>query len=878
MVKPPDDRQLRLSIDAALSRHAAGRKERERYDTEVSALQDRNDLLEAVIDNMADAVMVTDRDGRFVLSNRAVAAVFGSGPGQLRDLAQAFREYEIFEADERTPIPWERSPLPLAIRGGSSDEVHVFARHPDHGGRHISASGRPLRDSRGGVQGGVVTLRDITAQTMAERELAHTLELLREQADLMERVLDSMSDGVVVLDQEGHHRLVNPRARRLASIGLRDRHFDQFAKTAGIRHADDSPYRPADHPSARVLRGETFDRMEVGVAVEGQQGRVYVEVTGRPLANPDGTGRGGVIVFREVTEDKQREKRLKELAESMLEQKQAMETVLSSISDGVVAADEHGKLTVFNPSAERLVGIGPTTASPSEWSATYGLFRSDRTTPFAPKDLPLVRALRGESSDNVEMFVRNAKNSDGVYVSVDGRPLQDTAGKNKGGVVVFRDVTQLRETQERLQQTAIELGQRNRFMETVFTSISDGVVTAAANGRLTWANAAARRIVGMGRTDAGPSQWSETYGTFFPDEKTLFPADRLPLARAIRGESSDEIELFIRNPHVPDGVYISVSGRPMRDAAGNLTGGVIVFRDVTQRVRSRDALKEAFAQGRLEIIDTVLHNIGNAINSVATGVDTLHRHARADDLLHRFTALADAVSAHGDDWIDWLRDDPQGRKVRPFLLALVEDFRRRNESLRRTAARVSSRVGHIVEIIRTQESFATAAGTREAVNLRLAINDAVRVLEDSLAKRGISVAVECALAPVEVVVLESKFHQLLVNLLKNAMEAIDALTDADGGRAIEPSIRVVARKRAQCLVVDVIDNGIGIDADDLSRIFTAGYTTKERGSGLGLHSAANYAIGTGGSIEPLSEGFGRGTTIRVTLRLPDPRASAGSQA
>ena len=65
----------------------------------------------------------------------------------------------------------------------------------------------------------------------------------------------------------------------------------------------------------------------------------------------------------------------------------------------------------------------------------------------------------------------------------------------------------------------------------------------------------------------------------------------------------------------------------------------------------------------------------------------------------------------------------------------------------------------------------------------------------------------------------------------------------------------------------MIDNGIGLQPESLRTIFHPGYTTKPGGSGLGLHSAANYVIGTGGSIEARSEGIGRGTTMRVKLRF-----------
>ena len=87
-----------------------------------------------------------------------------------------------------------------------------------------------------------------------------------------------------------------------------------------------------------------------------------------------------------------------------------------------------------------------------------------------------------------------------------------------------------------------------------------------------------------------------------------------------------------------------------------------------------------------------------------------------------------------------------------------------------------------------------------------------------------------------------------------------------------PAVRLLAHRaeREGFLVVDIIDNGIGIDPSRLRSVFNAGYTTKKNGSGLGLHSAANFVIGSGGSIQPLSAGIGHGTTMRVTLRIAAP--------
>ncbi|MXZ35256.1 MAG: HAMP domain-containing histidine kinase [Acidobacteria bacterium] len=155
---------------------------------------------------------------------------------------------------------------------------------------------------------------------------------------------------------------------------------------------------------------------------------------------------------------------------------------------------------------------------------------------------------------------------------------------------------------------------------------------------------------------------------------------------------------------------------------------------------------------------------------------------------------------------------------------------------------------------------------RKDIGLKKTITDAVKLLQDSIAKRGIEIEIDCENAPREIRIQESKFHQMMVNLVKNAVEAIDEREKSDG-HEVKPSIRIRAYVQEDFLVVDVVDSGIGIEEKNSRIIFAAGYTTKEKGSGLGLHSIANFIIGSGGQVHALSPGTGKGTTMRVKLRL-----------
>ena len=243
-------------------------------------------------------------------------------------------------------------------------------------------------------------------------------------------------------------------------------------------------------------------------------------------------------------------------------------------------------------------------------------------------------------------------------IDYNAAPLRDDQNNIVGVVVVFRDITKRKRAEDKLKQTANTLRNQTQIMQSIFDSIGDGVVVADESGEFMLFNPNAERIIGMSETDTSPDQWSEKYGIFSPDRVTPFAREELPLVRAIRGEASDEVEMFVCNPKVPDGVYVSASGRPLHEESGVPKGGVVVFRDITERKRAEEALAQAYSRGRLEVVDTILHNIGNAINSVTIGIGTVHGHLVRNKLLRRLLALADAVKANQEEMTNYIQNDP----------------------------------------------------------------------------------------------------------------------------------------------------------------------------------------------------------------------------
>ena len=738
----------------------------------------------------------------------------------------------------------------LYLVGDTPDRVLEQAAMSDPAGYLV----RPFTADQLGLQ-------IAAARTMHERNrrLQRSSARLQRRNDQMSAAFDSIEDGVVAADAGGNILLTNASAQRV--FGTAPAPQPRWPEAYGLFHADGATrLQPDEVPLVRAMRGEQAEDVEMVVRNRHHPDGIVTTVRMRPLDSKAGIG-GGVVVIRDVTRVSASEASLRTTVADLGRSTRLMDAVFANIDDGVVACDPDGNYLIFNRSAERILGAYLPDAAIADRSERYGLYYPDGVTLVPSEQLPLTRALRnGEATDNVDLAVRNEHRPNGVRIRVSGRPLVDRAGHNLGGVIVFRDVTSLVRTEAELRRTTSELQAQRRTMRTIFDSISDGVIVADPAGRITMHNPSAERIFGK-RLDTPPiEQWPREYGCYFEDGTTLMPADQLPMVRAIRGEATDDVAVFVRNASVPEGVHVRASGRPLEHGR---SGGVVVYRDVTERVRTEEALLQAFSQGRMEVLDTILHNIGNAINSVAVGTGTIREELKEDRALRGLRALAQAVAAHGDDWSGYLQNDPQGRQVRPYITALAEQFGTQHERMQRAVERVVGRVAHIVDVIRTQRSLGGPAPVFKDVDLRQTVIDAVKVLQESLTRRAVELQIDCGSEPVTVRIQESRFHQMLVNLVKNAIEAIDERGRAQGG-----VVRIAAQVQGEMLELTVTDSGIGLEPERLRTIFSPGYTTKAEGSGLGLHSAANYVIGSGGSIEALSDGIGRGTTMRVRLRLP----------
>jgi rsbT co-antagonist protein RsbR len=165
--------------------------------------------------------------------------------------------------------------------------------------------------------------------------------------------------------------------------------------------------------------------------------------------------------------------RLEALVSELQDQKRLLEATLNNLTDGVTVTSPEGTLTRFNPAAARLLGLGRIEAPKDERSTVHELFRPDGHTPFPPNELPLARALLGETVDGEEIFVRHAQLPEGAYLMVSASPLLDEGGRSMGAVAVFHDLGERKRWESALEQQLVREREKSELLERMQMAIHE---------------------------------------------------------------------------------------------------------------------------------------------------------------------------------------------------------------------------------------------------------------------------------------------------------------------------------------------------------------------------------------------------------------------
>jgi PAS domain S-box-containing protein len=381
--------------------------------------------------------------------------------------------------------------------------------------------------------------------------------------------------------------------------------------------------------------------------------------------------------------------------------------------------------------------------------------------------------------------------------------------------------------QKALARSEAAYRQQTKILRSVLDSMGDGVLVADDSGKIVLLNPAAEQMVGPGAKEIPRSQWNELYGIYRPGTTTLYPADELPLARAMRGETADGIELYVRNDAKPEGMFASVSVRPLKDDSGEIKGGVAVVRDITLSKSGEAMLHQAKEEAeranraKSEFLSRMSHELRTPLNSILGFAQLL--------------ALADLA-------VQQQNNVQQILKGGYHLLELINE---------------------VLDLARIEAGRLSLSP--EPVQIKEAVKEALDLIRPIASTQNITLSADLSAHGDRFVQADrQRLKQVLLNFLSNAIK----FNRSNG--------LVVLRCEAagsQRLRVEVADTGSGIDAEGLKKIFIpferlGADRNAVGGTGLGLALSKRMIEAMAGTIGVEST-LGVGSRFYIELPLVD---------
>ncbi len=319
----------------------------------------------------------------------------------------------------------------------------------------------------------------------------------------------------------------------------------------------------------------------------------------------------------------------------------------------------------------------------------------------------------------------------------------------------------------------------------------------------------------------------------------------------------------------------------------------VVIRDVTEREIFQRALKElneslenkvherteelkdlnskiaaiARSAGMAEVASGVLHNVGNVLNSINVSTSVLKeqiKNCRAANI----EKISQLLSENKNNLCDFLVDDEKGRYVLPYIEKLSVQIKEERDSQVKELECLGDNIEHIKTIISMQQSYAGGMGMIDTITASELFEDAVKINITSLDNNRIGVVYDFRDDP-KMVTDKHKIIQILVNLISNAKYAL-MNNDLDDRR-----LMLGIRQDGETIVFSVEDNGVGIEQENIGRLFEFGFKKREGGHGYGLHHSALVARELGGKIEVSSEGKHKGAVFCLYVPREYKAAEAG---
>jgi len=388
---------------------------------------------------------------------------------------------------------------------------------------------------------------------------------------------------------------------------------------------------------------------------------------------------------------------------------------------------------------------------------------------------------------------------------------------------------------EGIQNVVQRLEEQRQLFETVFNVIEDGILVVNPKGRIQYCNQAARDLLSSGKE---PMEQRSVH--------QLIPAFNWD--HFVDSMSHEAAPSMVRLEYAltyPKTCFLRLYGAAIQQQNQENTGYVLVLHDVTEsRKKTVEAIESERVHTLTLLASSVAHEIGNPLNALHIHLQLIGREtAKIRDMMTQQRQLG-----------------KRGRGRPPKNLEAEVGALNMEQSLERLEEFVSVSRGEInrLELIITQflQAMRPTIPDRKPDHLNAIVIETIELLRPELANRGIELVEELDEQLPDPPLDRAQIKQVLVNLIKNAMQAMDK----DG------LLRIRTKRDADGVWLSVEDNGMGISKDRISRIFEPYFTTKRKGTGLGLMIVHRIIRDHGGRImvEPNQPS---GTIFRLWLPL-----------